>query len=415
MKKIFALLLAICLIACLLPTTVLAQDAPPARFVFANKEGVSDLEVVINQGDAPVYLRTIGEKATLDGASADEYEIKVTYNAGENPKVYLNGAELKAWGDDPANKDYAITVGSPNPEDPCNNLSVDIVIEKNATLKQIERVNCSPLIKSFITGTLTITRTKGTLQMGYRIAHDAAISVVGDIVLKDCVITMGSGWTGRDRANAIQSAQGNIIIDGAKLSITTKNDDHVVDGQKLLATDCRVLMTEAEGKDIIIQNGATLAINMSYSGKAFSTKGKVIIKDSNVKALATGGAGGTGVLFEAAGLEIEGYANGYDLSVDEGEYDAAKLGTYLKFIIKPNETEEEGTTPATEETTPATEESAPATEPVSGEKPKTDSKTIILVVALVVIVAVVAAAAVVLLKRRKVEEEIVEIIEEVEE
>jgi len=416
MRKILAMLLAISLFAGLLPMTVFAADAGPARFVFAAKEKVTDLEVIINQGDAPVYLKTAGKKATAEGATESNYHIKITYNAGENPKLYLKGAEIQTYGD--ANSDPAIIIGSEKAEDGYNDLNVDIIVEKNSTFSHTQVWGDSH-IKSYITGTLTITRVKGTLVMGHKMCRQAAIYSVGDIVLKDLYATITSGWSSKDRGNAIQSAQGSITIDGGKITITTKTD---TPGTTNSAINNRVIFAES-GEDIVVQNGATLKVTMAYSGKVFGTTGDVIFKDSTVEVTVNSDVG---TMFNGSAPVIDGYADGYIALGDDAEYDANNFEAYKKFSITPAAAATEPTTepttapttaptepsapatepsaPATQPSAPATQPSAPATEPAdkNNTQPKNnmDINTIILVVGLIVIVAAAAASAVIIIKKK---------------
>lgn len=421
MKKLFAMLVAVCLIAALLPTTVFAA-AGPARFVFCNGERVADLEVIINQGDAPVYLKVnknTGGKATANGASESDYNIKVTYEAGKNPTVYLKGAEFETYGD--ASNDPAIRIGSEKVEDGYNDVSVDIIVQRNSTFIHTKTYG-APHIKSYITGTLTLTREKGTLAMYQKIAPNgmsAMIEAVGDVVMKDANIVVQHSISGHDRTNTIYTTNGNIIIDGGRLTVTTNSDASVADADK--PTHKRVLCTAAEEKNIIIQNGAKVDITIRNAVKAFGTKGDVVIKDSTVSVKVTTEKG---TIFSDYEPVIEGYAQGYTALGDDAEYDANNFDLYKTFSIEPKITETEppateATKPSTEATKPSTEATKPSTEATNpsteATKPSTEAtapgdkdsqskpintNAVILIVALIVIVVSGVAAAVIILKKK---------------
>ena len=305
-------------------------EAPKARFVFQNfNSDPFAIEVIIEQGGAPVFLKTVGGIVTAEGASADDYQIKITFENGKSPNLYLKGAEIKTYGD--AKGDHAILIGSETATDVCNDNNVNIVIQRNSTIVN-EKTYGSPLIKSYITGTLTITKEKGSLSLSHMVSplgYTAAVEVVGDLVLKNVNMKVESHHSGCDRYNYFRSSNGNIIVNAGKLTITTNSDS----GETEKPTHKRIFMTAAEGKDIIFENGASVTVNVRNSAKVFGTKGNVIFDNATVKINVTGG----GSIFGDTAPVIKNYAEGTVALGDDATYDAAKFAEYKTFSIEGGE------------------------------------------------------------------------------
>jgi len=93
MKKLFSLLLAICLIAGLLPV-VASAAGETAKISFINSAAGDTVTVETTNGGEPVYLITEDGVARTETANADNYNIKFQFVDG-NPTVFLKNANLK--------------------------------------------------------------------------------------------------------------------------------------------------------------------------------------------------------------------------------------------------------------------------------------------------------------------------------
>jgi len=303
--------------------SVKPYSEPAARIVFKNQQGET-LEYNIKEGADTIYLRTVGGVVVTTDASADKYNIKITFEKGKNPRIYLNGASITTHGN--AKGDSAIIIGSNVATDACNDISVDIVVEKNSSMNH-EKTYGAPHIQSYITGTLTITRIKGSLTLNHKMVRgDGVINAVGDILLKNANIVIASNWSGKDRANYIRSTNGNITVDAGNLSITTNGDGNL-DSKPISS---RVLLTEGNGKNITFQNGAKVTITVRNAFKTFGTKGSVIFDNATVKINVTG----DGSIFDATAPVIKGYPEGTVALGDDKTYDPAQFATYKSFSIE---------------------------------------------------------------------------------
>ncbi len=92
MKKLFSLLLAICLIAGLLP---IVASAAEASISFLSGAGDAREALSVTEGGEAKYMITEGGFAHSQTATAANYNIKFVWPAGGNPTIYLKGAQLK--------------------------------------------------------------------------------------------------------------------------------------------------------------------------------------------------------------------------------------------------------------------------------------------------------------------------------
>ena len=96
MKKLFSLLLAICLIAGLLPVVASAAGETAKVSVVSSASGdMTKLEVA--EGGTTQYMITDADGlAHIETANADNYNIKLEWVSGGKPTLYLKGAKLVA-------------------------------------------------------------------------------------------------------------------------------------------------------------------------------------------------------------------------------------------------------------------------------------------------------------------------------
>ena len=105
MKKLFSILLAICLIAGLLPVVA---SAAAATITFGHESGSTSANVA--EGDVVYFVTEDGKVHNNGGvANAGNYQVKVDYT-GSEPTIYLKGATITAPKNTISVKDGAYTI-----------------------------------------------------------------------------------------------------------------------------------------------------------------------------------------------------------------------------------------------------------------------------------------------------------------
>ena len=97
MKKLLSVLLAICLIAGLLPVIASAAGITAKVEIISSADGTrTTLE--ISEGEARYMVTDANGLAHTESATASNYNIKFEWESGGVPTLYLKGAKLKASG-----------------------------------------------------------------------------------------------------------------------------------------------------------------------------------------------------------------------------------------------------------------------------------------------------------------------------
>lgn len=270
-KKILGLLLAICMIVSLIPVAALAEDAAPTSWVAL---GGDDNVKNPTEGCDPFYFKTV-DGAVVEGGSEEDYQIKLFYPAGGNITIVLNGADIFT-----ESTRGAINIGRHETYPQFHEHGVDIIIAADSHI-ETGAAACAP-IHSFVTGDLNIMSIDGAkldleAYMYYGSGTHAAIRNNGNINLVNANISI-KGIKDEEADKFIHSDNGSIVIDGGNLDITTGG---------IWSGDATMHVVDAPKGEIVIQNGANVAIwNKRANGTFFAGNG-ITISESSVKVAVT--------------------------------------------------------------------------------------------------------------------------------
>ena len=142
MKKILSVLLAICMMVGMVTVLASADTAKKAHYKLPMAStaaaGATQASYDMIEGDADRFYKTNANGFVVtDGASASDYNIKVTFKAGEPLTVYLKGANInvpRAIGT-AANAAMEFGKEANSPADQIMDFAVKIVVETDSNLK----------------------------------------------------------------------------------------------------------------------------------------------------------------------------------------------------------------------------------------------------------------------------------------
>ena len=304
MKKLLGLLLAICLIAGLLP--VVASAAGNAKIsIVSDATAGTTTSYAVEEGST-TYLITQGGAANTQTASESNYNIKITYPTGGEPTIYLKDATLKSTA-----VPLAVTGVAGGPD------SYTIVVESDSYIEGYGAVIRATKAHLTITG-------DGKLSLDAKKAHgihfydpdvpNANVPCNYDLTLDEANIELnvtknGAGWSLGigDKARVIKINGGSLKIEGTD-------------------TACGLYSINGE---LEISNGAQLDIHTD-SNACITTFRKITMDGGHLKLRAEGGYpaiksdgdfiinGGTMDIIADAVL----YGKAPDLSGYQGEYTA---------------------------------------------------------------------------------------------
>ena len=322
-KRILSLLLAICMIASLLPLATLAADScDPATILIAGNE------VAPNEGEDAVYFKTDATLGTVSAGTESDHQVKVYFPAGGVPTIELDGAYIQGG------NGHAIQITQGE--------SVNIIV-KNDSQVGVTGGSYAPIL-SDATGDLTIRSENGarlytTSWLWHGGGEIAAIRSVGNIKLENAVVAMQGEHGSKETDRYIWSQNGSITISGGSLNIATSPDAYPDD-------DNAFPLIDAPSGTVTINNGADVAVINNRNTFVFGNN--VTISDSSVKVAAINE---NSTVF--AGAPTLNYAKGYDsaatatapsavgtaaggitiVSTDAGEYNAADAASYKYFSV----------------------------------------------------------------------------------
>lgn len=411
MKRIFVLLLAVCLMASIAPVIASADTAGGPVFVQLSGDdgngGYTSLPLTVEEGAVYYFLNTEAGLLTEAGASADNYNVKIENPVGEVATMYLKGAYLR-------NEQYTtVTIGSIN-EDGLRNFDFRIYAETDSKIvggspKGQEEDIYYSAIGQTATGRLTITGPGKLTLIG---EQTTSIFASGELLFKDVAVDVSNDMTREGGIRpAIHSAYtGDVIFDNTVANVYCNR------GPCIWVYESHYEMVDNDNKrNIIIRNGSVMNFSNSFDAKGLiACSGEFSIDSSEVE------INTTGVIFENKPVMTGVYAIGGERKSSAKEYKpgrARSYGYFKTFIGEAPTTEATTvpTEPATEPSTPATQPNATqpnvtepnATQPNATQPNKTaiklDTNTIVLIAALVVIVATGVAGTVIILKKKKAE------------
>lgn len=361
-RRIFSLLLAICLMTGMLAMTAGAEEASQVfvKLAWGESDGV---EWILNAGETKYATTDADGKVTVLDSATDNYNIKVENPTTGTPTIYLKGATIKAvpTGFNSSDSKNPIAIGKAAKKDGDGNIlvpainafSMNVKVESDSTLTT---TNGTPLASS-ITGTLTITGpgklTAVSDHMGY------GMSVSNELVLKDAKVDITSKIaTNQGVRPGLKMANGNLTVDNTELTIHTNS------GPSIYISDSHYEM-KGEAYDITIRNGSKLKLtNVNSNLAAVSCMGEITFDSSEIEITSKAKCFSpkpilTGV--GAVGGTKPANAKAYN-EKKAASYTYFKCGADLEVPTEPTTQATQPTTPATEATTPATQATTPATQ-----------------------------------------------------
>ncbi|MBR4017155.1 MAG: hypothetical protein IKK11_05020 [Oscillospiraceae bacterium] len=273
-KRILSLVMAILMIVSLLPVTALAADADAANWscVRITQNGL-DLILYGNNAGRTDYAKTVDGKITTEGASADDYNIKVSM---ENSVLKITLKDANFTGDSTNN--HMIDVGYVTQDATgaaTTNYSTEItLIGEN---KFYGNTGNRFMIKASNGTTFTGSGSFYMEGNNVNVMHNYG----GDLTIKDTTVTLRQ--TGGWRHHVLQMVNGDLTIDNANVNLIDECGASAIFFGDFDAFD------SSTDRGIYIQNGAKVNIENQYKAgvgcyhqPVINCNGPFVIDSSNV-------------------------------------------------------------------------------------------------------------------------------------
>ena len=351
--KILCALLALCMIASLLPMTVLAAD-PEITVKFSNIEKEARFSVTVAPGETKYVTSTADKKfaAWTEAEAPTDNFVKLEYPADGSATVQVTLNNVDADCTSTAYK-------SPCIEFTAGEYAVVINVVGTNTLTH---GNSASLFYEASKG-MTITG-EGTLNLNSSMSVDGSIwARGGDLLLKNANINFKVTTGNTSIHSAILSAKGNVTMEGCKITSATDGGAFVFMGTMTEKVG-RHTLDDATDRFITIKD---CEITHTSKVRGFSSKTPVSITNSTVTLTITGSTSSSALFTTAPSLEgeytaIAGLAKNATKLDKLKEFNAKKLGSYTYFYMVPGIVELLPTEPPT--TAPTTVPTEPeVTEP----------------------------------------------------
>ena len=353
MKKLFAIILALCLFASLLPMTVMAED-PAVSVQFRNTvSGFSGFTYTLNPGETK-YLTTNDQQAFVkwtdtENAPTDNF-IKLDYPADGKATLKVTFKNINS---------NSSTTGYV--ADSIDFLAGDYAVEIELVGTNMMTQQNSAVIESRATKGMTITGS-GSLEVNITGGvHGSIINRGGDLVVKNTNLkfNVNPGSSSLHHAFFAPAPSRNVIIEGTKIESVTLGGRVVYMGTSD-AKIGRYTPDTDETRTITIKNSD---ITAKAEKGIFTSAAPVNIENSTLKLTLSGSNGSTfnkAPNFIGEYTAIAGLAKNADKLDKLKVFDAKKLSSYTYIYIVPGiqdllPTEPETTVPeitVPEETTP---------------------------------------------------------------
>lgn len=305
MKKLFSILLAICLIAGLLPVVASAAGVVKVSIVSDAVAGTMT-DYTLTEGTTIYLVTNDAGAASTAGATADNYKIKLDYPAGGVATVYLNGANLKCI------KTPLVIAGASGAED---NM---LVVEADSTLES----GASAALRATSTnltitgeGKLTVNAKKGYGIWGYNpAATNENKQTIHSLIFEEANVEVNADNSEGGWGVGVGGTVKNITVSGGKLVVNTVG---------------KVAGMYSMNGDLLITSGANVEVNVEdqVGLSAFTS----ILQESGhlqIRTLGTSAPGISGckdIKIVGGTVDIKGPAAAYgtiNLDEYEGEYTA---------------------------------------------------------------------------------------------
>lgn len=437
MKKAFALLLALCLLACTLPMAVLADSTEPAvtepvaapieTQVKCYNGTAPDFTLTVKSG-VPTYVVADANKEIIrwtdkQNAPTDNF-VKFELTAGEPAVLKATFQNLVV--DQTAAGGYTNHGMEFMKAAFAYNVEIELVGENSMTHGISSCIKCSN------TGSATIYG-EGSIHLAMTGQASAPLwANCGDLLIRDTTMSFDIKPGINSTHHAIASAKGNVTFERAKITADTEGGCLVWMGVSD-TRNCRTTLDTDTSRMITVKD-CDITFK-TYTGAVFASAAPAVISGTTMT-VTKGSSSGRNMFVPAPTFEgdytaMAGLAKNANDPSKLKAYNANKIGsyTYLSLVPYVVETEPttvatepttvptepevtipkvtepkvtEATTPATTEaTTPATTEAtAPVTDDVTDNAPM-NPLVIVLIVTIVLIVAAIAVIVVVLYLRKK--------------
>ena len=370
-KRIFTLLLAVCLIAGMLPVIASAEAGNQAYFQLPGVDDKGEsaaITVIMDEGAATKYFTTNDAGVVKEDGSADNYNIKIEYAAGGVPTVYLKGAYIYTA------TMNALQIGrlASTGVDPILDFSAVINVESDSTLigsGDFDKNAFQSAIGAYATETTTIT---GAGKLTLKSEENTVVHAFCDLIFKNITVDISSDMTRSGNRSAIHvEKNGDVTFDNTVATIYANT------GACIWVHESYWQENDPEQRNIIIKNGSKLTMSNDVQAvPLMSTKGQIVIDNSDVEITAFG------VCFNPLPTMTNVTAVGGDKKSKAKAYDEKKAKKYAYFMATATAggaTTPDATEPAapdaTQPTTPnATQPTTPnATQPNATQPAKPDT------------------------------------------
>jgi len=220
-KRILSLVLALCLVAGLLPMATLAAAPTSVKVQLNNNTATTSTPIYLEvSAEAPTKYASVANKAFVEwtetAAPADNY-VKAEYAADSEGKVTvtvtLKNVDVEGAAAEITATNHIIIL-------PTGEYASKVVLEGTNTIVGDKEglIYLSASQGSTIVGekdsTLSLTSANGTV-VGLIASRE------GDLLIKDATLTMKQGGTSGNWRHSIQTMNGNVAIEGCKITSTT--------------------------------------------------------------------------------------------------------------------------------------------------------------------------------------------------
>ena len=355
MKKLFAIILALCLFAALLPMTVLADGAAISVQFRNTVSGFSGFTLSLNPGDvmyvttneSMAFVKWTGAEAPADNFIKLEYPaegeatLKATF---KNIKHESTTTGYTADSIDFASGDYAIQIEL---------IGTNVMNQRN-----------SAVMESYAAKGMTFTGEGSLEVVAVGSVHGSIINRSGDVVIKNTNLKFNVDPGNSSLHHAIFSTADSVVIEGSKIESVTKGGRlvylGVTDKEAGGAGKGRYTPSTDEARTITVKNSE---ITAKAEKGMFQSAAPINIENSTLKMTLSGSNGSIfnkSPNFIGEYTAIAGLAKNADKLDKLKVYDAKKLSSYTYMYIVPGiqdllPTEPETTVPeitVPEETTP---------------------------------------------------------------
>lgn len=300
-KRIFSLLVALCLVVGLLPVIAMAEDAS-ATVVFPYARNTSFKEATVNHDSVATYWKIttktasgVGYVSGVTAGNKDEYHVKLLWPADSDTlEVYLNGAVAMNYNPNQS----VMKIGKTT-----LNCNVKIIVESTSTLSVQRNGNATNLSYAIYSNTAsdktTTITTNGDAELIVNCQQPAAtsdnlfgsmnylggVSSCGNLVFDNANVTVNYTIRKNDITFFGQypypaiSAAGNVVVNGGNLTVNGALGTAIAVNA---SQTCSVPTKEAGDYKLEIKDNATVSLESTHEDGTVLVDGSFTIDTSTV-------------------------------------------------------------------------------------------------------------------------------------